>query len=252
MLKTPNVSFCGWILEASFSMSGWRLAEARSKFCWFKLESVRRERYFLLSVSKKLFPKDQNSIKVYKIAKAMNTLSTFSVLCICGYDGLHTWHCLPVQGLESKRRLNENADDDNDYDNSQSRRKPRPVLETYCLIMSSFDWFKGDVNSDINFWQGRPSPWGNDTFSPVSDSPYLRKKLSDSVENFLDFTFSLKKFPIFIRLNFRWSFLVIDYKFRISPIFLLFQYISPNFEKIIISPWFRKMLHTFCVFHCPP
>jgi len=56
-------------------------------------------------------------------------------------------------------------------------------------------------------------------------------------------------------------FLIIEYKFCISPIFSLLQYISLCFRKIIISPYFCKFppdfvkftcyLHTFCVFRFP-
>src|SRR6218665_507108 len=46
-------------------------------------------------------------------------------------------------------------------------------------------------------------------------------------------------FLTFIRQNFKISddlFLVINHNFQIVPLFLLFQYISPRFAKIILSP----------------
>src|SRR6218665_3628819 len=44
-------------------------------------------------------------------------------------------------------------------------------------------------------------------------------------------------------------FLVIDHKFRISPLFSLFQYISPCFAKIIFSPYFYNFFSCFRQIH---
>jgi len=53
------------------------------------------------------------------------------------------------------------------------------------------------------------------------------------------------------------SFLVIDHKFRISPLFSLFQYISPFSRKLLFPPTFKNsppvlekftcFLHTLCI-----
>src|SRR6218665_1143993 len=48
---------------------------------------------------------------------------------------------------------------------------------------------------------------------------------------------------------FSFFFLVIDHKFRISPLFSLFRYISPRFSKIIISPYFDKFSPCFTQIH---
>ena len=88
--------------------------------------------------------------------------------------------------------------------------------------------------------------WGNDAFAPVSDSPYVQKSFQTPSKIFPIFPF-LKKFPILIRQNFWWHFLVIDYKFVIPPLFSLFWYISPYFGKIIswpLSQW--RILHRLC------
>src|SRR6218665_1731735 len=77
------------------------------------------------------------------------------------------------------------------------------------------------------------------------------------------FTFS-RKFLHYHPPKFLMTFyLVVNHKFRISPLFSLFQYISPCFAKIIISPFtlknfppvfqkFTCFLHTLCVFRFPP
>ena len=45
----------------------------------------------------------------------------------------------------------------------------------------------------LSWCQGRPSPWDHDAFPPLFQiSPSIFKKCSDSVENFLNFTFSRK------------------------------------------------------------
>src|SRR6218665_1557647 len=78
-------------------------------------------------------------------------------------------------------------------------------------------------------------------FHPVSDSPPIFEKISDSVENFQNFTFCRK---------------ISRFKFRISPpLFSLFQYISLLLRKLLFHPYFFNFppflekitcfLHTF-------
>ena len=105
-------------------------------------------------------------------------------------------------------------------------------------------------------------PWGHDAFPACFRFPPIFEKFSDSVENFQNFTFS-EKFSDFHPPKFLMTFsLIIARKFRISPLFSLFRYISPCFAKIIISPYFEKspppfsknspaFLHTLCVFFSP-
>ena len=109
--------------------------------------------------------------------------------------------------------------------------------------------------------QGRPSPEAMMHFPLCFRFPPVSKKFSDSTENFPNFTFSRKYFLIFISQNFWWLFLV-NHKFRISPLFSLFQYISPLFQQnysfpptLTISPLFSANLRVFyipCVFRFPP
>src|SRR6218665_2879969 len=91
--------------------------------------------------------------------------------------------------------------------------------------------------------QGRPSPSETMMHSPlVSDFPlYFRKlfRLYRKLSQFYLFPEECLDFdpPKFLMT----FFLVIDHKFRISPLFSLFQYISlPCFPKIIISLYFSK------------
>jgi len=89
--------------------------------------------------------------------------------------------------------------------------------------------------------QGRPSPLRQWCISPLFQiSPLFSKKCFDSVENFPNSTFSRKLFRFSSAKLSDDLFLVINHKFRISPLFLLFQYISPYFAKIILSPYFSK------------
>src|SRR6218665_1292857 len=80
-------------------------------------------------------------------------------------------------------------------------------------------------------------------FPPVSDFPPIFEKCLD----FQKFSLFPKKFPIFIRPKISNDlFLVIDHKFRISPLFCLFQNISPSYSrKLIISPSFSKIFPLF-------
>ena len=104
--------------------------------------------------------------------------------------------------------------------------------------------------------QGRPSPWGHDASPLCFRFPLILQTFSDSVENFQNFTFSQKIFPFSSAKIFDELFLVNDRKFRISPLFSLFQYISPCFAKIIISPsknfipCFQKNYLLFTYFMC--
>src|SRR6218665_466294 len=99
-------------------------------------------------------------------------------------------------------------------------------------------------------------------FPSVSDFFPISEKFSDSVENFPNFTFSRKIFRFSSAKISDDFFLVINHKFRISPCFPCFGYISLCFAKIIFSPLLSKMyppifekftcfLHTFCVFRFP-
>src|SRR6218665_2271874 len=97
-------------------------------------------------------------------------------------------------------------------------------------------------------------------FPPCFRFPPIFEKISDSVENFPNFTFS-RKISRFSSAKISHDlFLVIDHKFRISPLFSLFHYISPlflenyyflpllYFEKF--SPCFRKIHLLFTYFMC--
>ena len=106
-------------------------------------------------------------------------------------------------------------------------------------------------------------PWGHNAFPPCFRFPsYFRKKFR-LCGQFLQFYLFQKNFSIFIRQNFWWPFSVIDHKFRISPYFSLFQYISlPLFRENYSPPYFDKFppvlekftcfLHALCVFRFPP
>ena len=90
--------------------------------------------------------------------------------------------------------------------------------------------------------QGRPSPLQTMMhFPPVSDStPYFRKKMLDSVENFHNITFSNKTFR-FSSAKISDGFFVIDCKFWIFPIFAVLVHF-PLFWKKYYCP------HTFANF----
>src|SRR6218665_340650 len=66
----------------------------------------------------------------------------------------------------------------------------------------------------------------HDAFPSVSDFPRIFEKFSDSVDNFLHFTFSRKISPFSSAKISDDLFLVIDHKFRISPLFSLFRSFS--------------------------
>src|SRR6218665_406795 len=81
-------------------------------------------------------------------------------------------------------------------------------------------------------------------------SPYFRTIFGLS-EIFLRFYLFQKNFLTFSRQpKFLMTFfLVIDHKFRISPLFSLFQYIPPCFAKIFLSPYFSKFPPCFRQIH---
>ena len=122
---------------------------------------------------------------------------------------------------------------------------------------SSFKWNDSKQFLTGLQTQGCPSPWGNDAFPSISDSP-ISENLSDSVENFP--TFSTTIFFYFHPQKFLMTFfLVIDSKFRIPPIFAVSVH-SPLSEKIIICLYFLKFppdlvkftfFYILCVFHFP-
>ena len=103
-------------------------------------------------------------------------------------------------------------------------------------------------------------PW---CISPLFQiSPYFRK-LFVLWEIFSQFDLFPRQISLFSSAEISDDlFLVIDHKFRISPLFSLFQYISPSFAKMIISSllWqilpvldkFTCFLHTLRVFCFPP
>src|SRR6218665_65347 len=99
-------------------------------------------------------------------------------------------------------------------------------------------------------------------FPPVSDFPPIFENFSDSEKNLHNFTFS-RKISCFSSTEISDDlFLVIDHKFRISPLFSLFQYISlPVSRKLLFPPTltnfppvldkFTCFLHTLRVFRVP-
>ena len=114
--------------------------------------------------------------------------------------------------------------------------------------------------------RGVHPPWGNDAISPCFRfiSALFPTKISDSMENFLNFTFSKNCFWFSSAKISDNLFLVIHYKFWIPPIFAVSVHFSPYFRKIIISLpptfanfplWFCKIYEFFyilCVFRFPP
>jgi len=114
--------------------------------------------------------------------------------------------------------------------------------------------------------RGVHPPWDHDAFSSLFQiSPYFQKifKLRGKFSKFDLFP---TNFSIFILQNFWSIFLVIDHKFRISPLFSLFRYIhSPLLRENYYFPLLSKIplcfrqihllytyLHTLCVFRFPP
>src|SRR6218665_4031973 len=96
-------------------------------------------------------------------------------------------------------------------------------------------------------------------FPPVSDSPTIFEKFSDSVENFQNVTFS-RKISQFSSAKISDD-LFFSHPPQISnfhPLFPVSVHFTPCFAKIIIPPYFTNFpsvfkkftcfLHTFCVF----
>jgi len=107
-------------------------------------------------------------------------------------------------------------------------------------------------------WQGRASPPKamDDAFSLCLGFPPILEKISDT-ENFSKCYFFSTSAKISDDL-----FLVIDHKFRICPLFSIFQYIFPLFRENFYFPLlltislrvlekFTCFLHTLCVFRFP-
>jgi len=105
--------------------------------------------------------------------------------------------------------------------------------------------------------RGVHPPWGHDAFPPLFQiSPYFRE-IFGLWGKFSKLYLFLKNFLIFIRRNFWWPFLVIDHKFWISPLFSLFQYISPLFRgnyyfphTLTNFPPFKQIHLLFTYFTC--
>ena len=76
-------------------------------------------------------------------------------------------------------------------------------------------------------------------------SPLFSKKFSDSVENFKNFTFSRKSSRFSSAKISDDFFLFIDHKFHISPLFSLFQYISPLFRENYSFPLISQISPLF-------
>ena len=92
---------------------------------------------------------------------------------------------------------------------------------------------------------------------PVSDFPLFPKEFSDSVENFPNFTFSQKCFSISSAKISDELFLIIDYKFWISPSIFAFSLHFPSISGKLLfpptfanSPWFRKIYVFLTYFMC--
>src|SRR6218665_29068 len=112
--------------------------------------------------------------------------------------------------------------------------------------------------------QGRPSPWGNDAFSTLFQiPPYFRKNFLTRGNFLPKFYLFPDKFSDFFLPKFLMTFLVIEYKFEISPLFSMFHYIYPLFRKNHYSSLYLQtslhdfvkltcFLYTFCVFRFPP
>jgi len=112
--------------------------------------------------------------------------------------------------------------------------------------------------------RGVHPPWGNDAFPLFSVFPLFPRNFSVcfSVENFPDLAFSGKISDFHPPKFLMTFFLVIDYKFVISPLFSLFKSVSRYFEENFHFPptfahfppdfiKFPRFLHTFCEFRLP-
>src|SRR6218665_2231836 len=91
--------------------------------------------------------------------------------------------------------------------------------------------------------RGVHPPRGHGAFPPpVSDFPPISEKFSDFLKIFYNLTFSRKiSWLSSGKISDDFFFLVIDHKFRISPLFFLFRCISPLFLLFqCISRLFRE------------
>ena len=97
-------------------------------------------------------------------------------------------------------------------------------------------------------YRGVHPPWDHDAFPPLFQiSPLFHKNVWTfwKIFTILPFPEKFLDFLTFICQNFWWPFfvfLVIDHKFRISPLFSLLQYISPPpvSRKLFFPPYFYK------------
>jgi len=97
--------------------------------------------------------------------------------------------------------------------------------------------------------QGRPSPLRPWCISPCFRFPTIFEKLSDSVENFQNVTFSRKIFRFSSAKISDDFFLAIDHKFRISPYFPCFSKFPPVSRKLVFPPLLWKMSPCFREIH---
>jgi len=99
--------------------------------------------------------------------------------------------------------------------------------------------------------QGHPSPLRPWCISPpVSDFPPISEKFSDFLKNFNNLTFSRKISWLSAAKISDDLFLVIDHKFRISPLLSLFRYIFPPVSrKLFFPPYFNKFSLCFTQIH---
>ena len=110
--------------------------------------------------------------------------------------------------------------------------------------------------------RGVHPPWDHDAFAPCFRFPPISEKFSDFLEIFSILPFP-ERFLHFHPPKFLMTFfLVIDHKFRISPLFSLFQFISPLFRENYSFPLllqifppvlnkFTCFLHTLRVYFPP-
>src|SRR6218665_598783 len=85
-------------------------------------------------------------------------------------------------------------------------------------------------------------------FPPVQIPP-ISEKFSNFLNFFYNFTFSRKISLLSSAKISDHLFLVIDHKFRISPLFSLFQYIFPVSQKLFFPPTFTKFSTCFTQIH---
>ena len=91
----------------------------------------------------------------------------------------------------------------------------------------------------ICYWQGRPSPLRQWCIFPCfrfPPIPHIFEKYFGLRDKLFRFHLVPPKFPIFIRQNFWWPFLVTDHRFWISPSIFAVSVHFPLFRENIISP----------------